>query len=260
MGIRVGVPGIDAVVRSIRTTVLSPFRPQTYLNLLYLALAFPLGVAYFVVLTVGFSFGLSLLILVIGAPILLVVLLATHALAAFERAMARYLLSVEIDSPGYPFLEREGVVDRLRSLLLGRETYASVCFLLSKFVVGIASFVLLTTLLTTAAAMVLTPLFYDSPNVSVGFITDGEPVFLTPSLQLPWDGLLVGVEVAVTLTEWEVTTLPEALATSIVGVLFLAVSLAICNVVARILGQFSRLMLGQSVPGPIADPTDRIGR
>jgi hypothetical protein len=35
-------------------------RPQTYLNLLYLALLFPLGLTYFVALTVGFAFSLAL--------------------------------------------------------------------------------------------------------------------------------------------------------------------------------------------------------
>ena len=41
-------------------------KPQTYLNILYLLLAFPLGIAYFVFLVTGFSLGISLLILWVG--------------------------------------------------------------------------------------------------------------------------------------------------------------------------------------------------
>ena len=60
-------------------------RPQTWLNLLYLLAAFPLGLAYFVVLVVGLSVGAALAV-VIGLAILLATLAATRAMAAIERA------------------------------------------------------------------------------------------------------------------------------------------------------------------------------
>lgn len=228
----------------MRAAALSPFRPQTYLNLLYLLLAFPLGVIYFVFLVTGFSLGFSLLILLIGAPILLLVLAISHVFAAFERATTRHLLSVEIDSPGYPFLEGEDELDGVRLLVFGLETYAAVCYLFLKFVIGIVSFVLVTTMLTTSVVLLLTPLYYDQPNVQVGLVNQGEPIHLTPSLQLPWNELLVGIEFAVTVAEWEATTLPGALAVSAVGVVALIASLALLNAFAWLNGQFSRVFLG----------------
>ena len=61
---------------------------QTYLNLLYLLLSFPLGIAYFVFLITGLSLGAGLLVIFVGVPILIGVLFACQGLGAFERLMA----------------------------------------------------------------------------------------------------------------------------------------------------------------------------
>ena len=61
---------------------------QTYLNLVYLLLAFPLGIAYFVFLVTGFSLGFGLIVTFLGIPILLGMLAATWGIAAFERQLA----------------------------------------------------------------------------------------------------------------------------------------------------------------------------
>ncbi len=45
-------------------------RPQSYINIFYLLLAFPLGIAYFVFLVTGISVGASLIIIWVGIPIL----------------------------------------------------------------------------------------------------------------------------------------------------------------------------------------------
>lgn len=250
--------GVGRRRRLFRATVLSPLRRQTYLNLLYLLLAFPLGIFYVVFLVAGLSLGVSLAILLVGIPILLFVLGTCHVLAAFERVIARRLLSVEIDSPGFPFLEPDDELERLRALVFGLGTYMSLCFLATKFVVGLVAFVLVTTLLATSVALVLTPLYYDRPTVGAGIVTGGEPIQLTPSLELPWQELLVGLEFAVVTVEWQVTSLPGAFAASAVGVVFLLVSLAICNAFARLVGQFSRVFLGPFGDSPSAQAAERV--
>ena len=243
MSRHIAAPRLGDVGRLARAAVLSPFRSQTYLNLAYLFLAFPLGILYFTVLVTGLSLGVSLSLFVIGVPILIAVLIVSHLFAAFERLTARRLLSVEIESPGYPFLEGDDAVDGLRALVTSPETYLAMCFLGLKFAIGVASFTLLLTTLTMAVALLLAPLYYDNPNAHIGIVTDGEPIELAPSLQLPWNDLLVGVEFAVTIVEWEATTLPEALAVSVVGALFLVLSFALLNAFAWLTGQVSRLLL-----------------
>ena len=63
-------------------------RPRTYGNLLYLWLGFPLGLAYFIGLTVGISAGVPLTLIWIGLAILLVTFLAAWGAAGFERQLA----------------------------------------------------------------------------------------------------------------------------------------------------------------------------
>src|SRR5262249_8875508 len=69
---------------------------QTYINILYLLLSFPLGLCYFVVLVTGIALGVSTLIIWIGVLILLLVMSLWWYFALFERQMAMRWLHVEI--------------------------------------------------------------------------------------------------------------------------------------------------------------------
>jgi len=228
-----------------RAVVTSPFRLQTYRNLLYLLLSFPLGVGYFVFLVTGLAVGGSLAVLLVGIPILLFVLACCHLGGSLERLAAERLLRVEIPSPGYPFLEPDALSDRVRTLVRCGETWKSMGYLASKFAVGTASFVLLTTSLSISLSLLLTPLYYDEPGVFVGLRLP-EPLLLTPSIRVPWEELLIGVELALRITSWEVTTPLDAVAMSALGFGCLVVSLAVLNGFAWVLGRFTRLLLGAS--------------
>ena len=70
--------------------------PQSYRNIAYLLLAFPLGTLYFVFLVTGLSLGFGLIITLIGIPILLLVLSGSWALCRFERQVAITLLNEDI--------------------------------------------------------------------------------------------------------------------------------------------------------------------
>ena len=54
--------------------------PQSYVNILYLFLVFPLGIVYFMFLVTGLSLGFGLLIIWAGIPILMLVLMGTWPL------------------------------------------------------------------------------------------------------------------------------------------------------------------------------------
>ena len=73
-------------------------RLQTYLNLLYLFIAFPLGLAYFIFLVTGLSVGISLVIIWVGLPILLFMLAAWWVLAIFERQLDDILHPAEAEN------------------------------------------------------------------------------------------------------------------------------------------------------------------
>ena len=82
---------------------------QSYLNALYVLLAFPLGLFYIIFLVVGLSLGISLLILWVGILILLVVLGGWWAFAAFERQMAIWMLREDIPPMLRPGGQPQGI-------------------------------------------------------------------------------------------------------------------------------------------------------
>ena len=227
---------------SLRSLVAAPVEARTYRQLLYLCLTFPLGTAYFIILVVGFSISASLIVLIVGLPLLVVTLLTVRGLAAVERLLANRLLDTDIAAPAYPF--RTGSVpDRLRGLLLNRRTWIECGYLLSKFPAGVGIFVFLVTGLTTSLAFVATPVYYDTPGRRVGvFLAD--PITVSPSLSVPWGDVLVGIEFAVTVSDWAVDSLGDALVFSVLGVVLLFVTLNLVNLGAWLFRRYTRTLLG----------------
>ncbi|RQG92211.1 sensor domain-containing protein [Natrarchaeobius chitinivorans] len=228
----------------IRRFVAVPLRRQTYLNLAYLVLAFPLGLAYFVVVTIGVSvgigFSLSIVGLPIGIPILLLTVGITLAVAGFERWLTAALLDLEIE-PGTE-LDGKRHRDLLVSLLTEPKTWSSLIYVPVKFVLGVVSLVLVTTGLSTAVSMVMLPFYYDRPGLYVGVVSDRAPE-IHQTLYLGWNYLLVGVEAVFTLGYWRISTLPEALLAAVLGVALLFATLHALNGLARVWGWFARTTL-----------------
>lgn len=177
---------------SLRTVALAPFRPRTYANLLYLALAFPLGLGYFLFVVIGLSLSVGLAVLVVGVPFFFGVLVVAVGLTTVERLLAEALLDVDIEPPTWRVREREGVVERLKALVFDPMVWLGVVFLVTKLFVGVAAFTLLLTVFVPVIALVATPLYYDTPGANVGLFLE-ETVTRELSLYLPWNELLVGV-------------------------------------------------------------------
>lgn len=187
---------------------------QTYNNLAYLVLAFPLGLLYFVILTVGLSLGMGLALLVIGIPILLAVILGSRPVARFERLLANRLLTVDI-SPPEDLTHTNGTLwSRLEAALSARSTWTGMAFLFLKFWIGVFSFVVVVVGLSLTIAFVTAPVHYS--------IT----------------------EIAVSLGPWAIDTLPRALLVVPVGMAIGVISLHLINATAWISGQLARALLG----------------
>jgi len=227
---------------SLRSLAAAPVQARTYRHLLYLGVAFPLGLAYFVVLVVGFSISASLIVLIVGLPLLVVTLLVVRGLAAVDRLLANRLLDADIAAPAYPF--RNGSVsDRVRALFVNHRTWVECGYLLSRFPMGIGVFVFLVTGLTTSLTFIATPVYYNTPGRRVGvFLTD--PITVSPSLSVPWGDVLVGIEFAVTVRDWAGDSLGDALGFSVLGVILLLVTLNLVNLIAWLFRRYTRALLG----------------
>jgi len=214
-------------------------RSQTYRNILYLLVAFPLGLSYFILLITGFATGLGTAIIGIGLALLLAMLWVSSMLAAFERLLVRGLIRVDIPAPSGPrapyFSRRQELIAFLRRPL----TWKSVIYLLAEFPFGIMSFCLTITLLSVSVSLMLFPLLsvielilrahtgYDrgfDAFTLVHLIWQDVPRLWSPIL----DGMLL-------------------LFTPPVGAAATAGSLHALNFMAQGWGQFARVMLSESV-------------
>lgn len=189
-------------------------RGETYLNIIYLLLAFPLGTAYFVFLVSGLSLGLSLLIIWWGIPILLLMLAAWWGLVVFERQLAILLLHVDIPPIACEIVSGQSAWMRLKAHLSNPLTWKGLVYLFARFPLGILSFVVAIPLIILTGALVFAPFTY----------TDSE--------------------CQIYIFSWQIDTLNEALICSIVGSGVGLISMHVMNGLAFVSGRFASLMLG----------------
>ncbi|QLG49977.1 sensor domain-containing protein [Natrinema halophilum] len=252
-------------------------RKQTYANIVYLLLSFPLGIGYFTVLVtgaaipIGLSFALvdmattdpfvlliawiplTLVLVCIGGPLALLVLFATVELAALERVLADRLLSVSVPTSAPP----RSIRDRARRLVFDRGTWKGVGYLFSKFVLGTASFVMLTLGGTFTYALVAAPLHYRNETVGIHI---GDPIEFVPQLTYQHDGWTIDISpVTLSIADGElislyVDSLPAALAVSSIGVLVGLVVLHLFNVVTQLYARYTELLLRGTQPSIFSEP------
>lgn len=148
---------------------------QTYKTLVYLVLAFPLGVVYSAVLGIGFVFGAGLSVIALGVVILLALLLVARALTAFERWLANRLLGIRITEPD-DVTSGEGLRTTASAYLRANSTWRGLGFLTLKFwlgILGLLLFMAFTTVISMISSVARLP-----HDVEFGEV-NGEPVVWT---------------------------------------------------------------------------------
>ncbi len=159
------LPGTSAIDRVFGAVL----DPQTWRNLLYLLISFPLGIFYFVAVVTLFSTGVSLLIVFIGIPILILMFMALAAFARLERYLLRSLLGAALPEPP-PWRNPPGLIDLMMAWLRRAETWKALVYSLLHFPFGIASFTLVVTLVTVSLALLTAPLTYNVLPLDIGTV------------------------------------------------------------------------------------------
>ena len=195
-------------------------RPRTYGSLFYLWLGFPLGLAYFVGLTVGISAGLPLTIVWIGLAILLVTFLAAWGAAGFERQIAIRLLGAHVpERITRPKSDR--LLSRLGALLSSPALWKGMAFLFFKFPVALATWVVSLVSLVVPLAFALLPIAW----------------FIDP------------IDFHVGLWFWQPESFLGTLPYGVAGVLGFLVALHLQNGMGWLWARLAEWMLGSTVPG-----------
>ena len=189
-------------------------KPQTYLNLVYLLLSFPLGILYFIFLITGVSVGLPLVFLLVGVIILAAVFAVSWQMASFERGLAVSLLHIKIPPMASTISQPTTFWQNIRNYLGNPVTWKGLLFLLCKFPLGVINFSLVISIFAIALVMIAAPFIY------------------------PWATYDLGFTVVHSLT--------DALLVTIFGLLVTPAGLHLLNFLTRIQGEFARVMLGQA--------------
>jgi hypothetical protein len=197
-------------------------KKQTYLNLVYLLLAFPLGLSYFIFLITGLSVGLGLLIIWVGILILLLVYAVWYGMLALERILAIYLLNEAIPPMIKRDLSGKSLWEKLAATLTSSVTWKGLFFLFLKFPLGLVSFVALTVFGSISAALLAAPLYYNTFSPEIDFTFENVPV----------------------QSFWLIDSLPEAMTACFVGFLLLTASLHLFNAMAKVSGKIAYGLLG----------------
>jgi hypothetical protein len=133
-------------------------QPQSYRNLAFLLLGLPLGTIWFSVLVTGLSVSISMLVVaLVGIPMLVGMWYVTRACANVERAVTASLLG---ESPATMPLHSSVTGNlwvRLRAMSGERVRRRELAYLLLRFPIGIATFVVAVTAIATPLLVAYAP-------------------------------------------------------------------------------------------------------
>jgi len=202
---------------------------QTYLNVAYLLLSFPLAIFYFVLIITGMSLGFGLAIIGVGILILLALLVALRGLAIWERQLAIWLLGAHILPPLSMAESWQHPWIALKKYVSDAYTWKCLAYFLLKFPLAIASFILTVFLASFTLGLLSAPLLYRYVQVNFFF--------------------------------WHVARAEEALLCFAAGLLFALISVHIINGMAILCRAFAVSLLSvtparrsQLRTGPIVIP------
>ena len=187
-------------------------------NLVYLLLALPLGVLYFVILITGYTLGAGLSITLVGIPILVTMIFVTYLLGDLDRAMTSKLLGVRIAKPEAKPSRDDSARSILVAQLKSMQFWKEFGYLLLKMPLGIVAFVVTITFVSVSLVLIAAPFI-------VTYIPDAEMTL--------WYGL-------------QIDTLQAAMVTSVVGLGLGVITVLLINGFAHVLGAISVWALGKA--------------
>jgi signal transduction histidine kinase len=205
-----------------REIALRPVRLRTWKELAYLLTGLPVGIVTFTVVVTGVATGVSLLVTLVGIPVLVATAYADRGLAWVERRRAALVLGRPIADPVPRRPDRPGAIAWLKALAVDPQTWKDAAWMVLLFVVGLVGFVVAVVLWAVALWAVTFPLYWWA---------------------LPHDAL---PQIAGDGDEFVLDTWPLALAVGAAGLGVLGVAPWVCALLARGQAWLARAILGPS--------------
>ncbi len=161
---------------AVRALVAWATDARSWKRIVYLALALPLGLVYFVVIAAGLSTGLGVAIVTFGLPVV-VMIWVWRLMARLERFLASRLLGIELPVPYRP--TEGGWFARLLGRIGDPATWKDLAYLIVHLPLGLLDFTAVAVLLGFPLSMLTAPLVYwwVPGGVNVGLVNvDSAPV------------------------------------------------------------------------------------
>jgi signal transduction histidine kinase len=216
---------------------------RTYRSLLYLALAWPLGWAYWLVFSEVFRIGIDGS-LVAFVPFVALVLAASWYVAAFERELAGGLLGLHF-APMAP-QQPAGISlwERIKAHLRNPVTWKALAYLGARILFGVAAPVAALVLVGLCLLLILAPLVYAAAAVAYAVGTLGDSV----AFDTPWGPERLGSVLGVAQPQGHLVAavLAVVVVCCVAGILALPGALRLLNGAVWLWGRFTRVMLGMS--------------
>lgn len=143
------------IMQSTQTIYRERQDSQSFLNILYLLLAFPLGTFYFCLLVPGILLGIGTLIIWIGIPILFVVMSTWWTFATLERYLVMRWLHIEIAPMASAAVPTAGWWQTMVARLNNRMTWKTLAYLLLKLPLSLPGFVMTVSLLPCSVVIAI---------------------------------------------------------------------------------------------------------
>jgi hypothetical protein len=133
--------------------------PHAWGALVYVQLGFPLGLAWFVGLTVGFAAGVPLTIVWVGFLLLALTLAGAWLAEGLERRLAMLLLGARVpERRAAPAAARGTVRGWAKSVFFGPALWKGLAFLALRFPLGLVGWVVSIVSLAVSTAFLLLPI------------------------------------------------------------------------------------------------------
>ena len=157
--------------------------PSAWSALLYMLLSLITGCLYFTIAVFGVSISISLIVFIIGLPVLALFLLSFRGIAIVEGRIIEALLGIRM--PRRPVFMQSNLswMQKLTALLKSKYTWFSLIYMVLLFPLGTFYFCLFITLIALGLSLLAVPIFQYGFNMAI--ITFGSSQYMIQDWAMP---------------------------------------------------------------------------
>jgi signal transduction histidine kinase len=148
--------------------------PLTWRSAAFLLLHAPLGLAYFIALTVLLSVSVGTVVIWVGVLGLALTMILWRCAAVLERRLAHLAFGAKISSPYRALPEGNNLLRKWKAMAADPATWKDLVYLLLAFPLGIAEFVMSMVLWSTALSLITMPAWIMASQGGYMYLTFGD--------------------------------------------------------------------------------------